>query len=261
MSRQLTGRVIENRQIGQDVFKITVESELVSQNALPGQFANVRCGRGLTPLLRRPFSICSVDREKGSFDLGYQVRGEGTRLLSETAPGSQLDFIAPLGKPFSACGGFDRIAVVGGGIGVFPLLFLLQIFKCRESSAFLGFRSSEQAVLLDEFSRHSGRLVISTDDGSLGEKGLVTRAFERELDKRAFDMIYACGPVPMLKEVGRIADERGLKCQVSLEQRMGCGIGVCYVCACKVKRQGKEEYLRTCREGPVFWSREVVWDD
>jgi len=245
-----------------DIYLMRIKSGYIAQNALPGQFVNIRCCSGINALLRRPISICSVDREKGTFDIVFQLRGKGTELLAMKKAGDTVDIIGPLGKPFHMSDAFRKIAVVGGGIGIFPLLFLLEETRSSEKAAFLGFRNKECLVLSDDFERVCGSLHISTDDGSAGRKGLVTGLLEESLvSGETYDIIYACGPGPMLKKAADLAKKHNIRCQVSLEQRMGCGIGACLVCACKTRQGDDWDYSHVCKDGPVFWSDEVIFDE
>jgi len=266
MAKVLKEKIVSMEEIGPGIFKMTVRSEYVCEKARPGQFVNVKCGDGLTPLLRRPISICDVDRKKGTFDLVFQVRGTGTECLSRKKPGSVIDIIAPLGKGFDISGKYKRIGVIGGGIGIFPLLFLLKerkaiAFKENEamkSTVFLGFKNADSIVLYEEFDDAADALYISTDDGSRGYHGLITDLLERELERTGFDIIYTCGPRPMINKVVKMALSRKIPCQVSLEERMGCGVGACLVCACKTRLGDEWEYSHICRDGPVFWGDELI---
>lgn len=269
MPKVLKEEILSIENIAAVIYKITIKSEYISKNALPGQFVNVKCSEGINALLRRPISICSIDRCKGTFDIVFQIKGIGTEYLAQKKIGSEVDLIGPLGKPFDAPDKYKKIAVVGGGIGVFPLLFLLEeknvLSSLREgnnvlSSAFLGFRNRDFVVLNDNFKDASENLYISTDDGTFGYKGLIIDLLEKDLSQNNYDIIYTCGPMPMIKKVVEIADAKKIKCQVSLEQRMGCGIGACLVCACKTRLGDDWEYSHVCKDGPVFWSDEVIFE-
>ncbi|HOQ37816.1 MAG TPA: dihydroorotate dehydrogenase electron transfer subunit [Acetivibrio sp.] len=261
MSRILTEKVVSVKELAKNIYKMTVQSEYISMNAVPGRFVNVKCCCGIDALLRRPISICNVDKDGGSFDIVFQVKGKGTEYLSQKKAGDEVDLIGPLGNSFEINKDNKRIAVVGGGIGIFPLLYLLKELKGVDRSSYLGFRSSDYVVLLEEFGAESEALSVSTDDGSRGYKGLVTDLLERDIEEKGFDIIYACGPTPMLKKVSEISKKTGIPCQVSLEQRMGCGIGACLVCACKIGNPDNWDYKHVCKDGPVFWSDEVIFDD
>lgn len=261
MPKVLLEKIKAMEKLTDDIYRMTIGSETVAREAVPGQFVNVQCSGGLDAILRRPISICRVDKADSTFDIVFQIKGTGTEYLSKMMAGDTVDIIAPLGKPFQVPYTGQRIAVVGGGIGIFPLLHLLEEGKHEQSATFLGFRNKDFVVLEREFRRHTDLLSISTDDGSYGHQGLVTEQLEKELKKGITDIIYACGPMPMIKGVVRLADRYGVKCQVSLEQRMGCGFGACLVCACKTKAGDGWKYSHVCKDGPVFWSDEVIFDD
>ncbi|HHV98578.1 MAG TPA: dihydroorotate dehydrogenase electron transfer subunit [Clostridiaceae bacterium] len=260
MSKLLKEKIIKIEKLAPLLFRLTIQSEYIAKNAKPGQFVNIKCCDGIDALLRRPISICSVNREQGLFDIVFEVRGRGTEILSLKKPGDILDILGPLGKSFYAPKDNSKIAIVGGGIGVFPLLFLLKELRCAHKTAFLGFRSAENAVLLDEFKKESDSMYVTTDDGSLGSKGFVTDILEQKLSEESYDIIYSCGPVVMMKRVAEAAQKHEIKCQVSLEERMGCGIGACLVCVCKTRKDDGWEYSHICSDGTVFWSSEVIFD-
>lgn len=259
--KQLMDRVGSIEEPTDEIFKMTVESEYIAKNAIAGQFVNVKCREGTQALLRRPISICSVDRNNGSYDILFQKKGSGTGLLALKRPGDCLDVLGPLGNGFDLDIKYKRIAVIGGGIGIFPLLFILNESKSVVKRAYLGFRTKKLVVLEDEFKRSSSTLEITTDDGSYGEHGFVTDLLKQDILSEKFDMIYACGPTPMLKKVIGTASENGINCQVSLEQRMGCGFGACLICACKTHSEnGGWQYSHVCKDGPVFDSRTVMFE-
>lgn len=259
MPKQLKDRVKSIEELTEDIYRMTVESEYVSSNARAGQFVNIKCCEGSQALLRRPISICTVDRKNGSYDLLFQKKGSGTGLLTMKKPGDELDVLGPLGNGFDLDIKYRRIAVIGGGIGIFPLLFLLKESKAIVKRAYMGFRTAKLIVLEEEFRKSASTLEITTDDGSYGSGGFVTDELRRDIEAESFDMIYACGPEPMLKRVVEATNEKGIKCQVSLEQRMGCGFGACLVCACKTHAEdGEWKYSHVCKDGPVFNARDII---
>lgn len=260
MSKVLMEKILAVEKIAPGIVKMTIQSPYIAQNALPGQFVNIKCSDGIHALLRRPISICSVDRERASFTVVFQIKGTGTECLSQKNEGCKVDLIGPLGNPFDLQEKYRKIAVIGGGIGVFPLLYLLKESRAAIRSAFLGFRSKDFIVLEKDFESTSEKLYISTDDGSFGYNGLITGLLEKELENESYDIFYTCGPTSMIKKVVEIAEKNNIKCQVSLEQRMGCGIGACLVCACKTKFGDEWEYSHVCKDGPVFWSDEVIFE-
>lgn len=242
--------VIKNEEIATGIFDMWVENPTLSSIAKPGQFAHI-----LVPgkTLRRPISICDAD--KSCLRLVYQVKGGGTEILSQIKKGEYLDIIAPLGK------GFDikedkKYCFIGGGIGVPPMLYAS---KMKEKPVVItGFRNKDLVILQSDFRKDNCELYLTTDDGTAGEKAFVTDVLKRKLSD--IDEVCACGPTPMLKAIAEICNDAGVPCQVSLEERMGCGIGACLVCACAVKRNdGTEDYVHVCKDGPVFDSKEVIF--
>ncbi|HEX9063076.1 MAG TPA: dihydroorotate dehydrogenase electron transfer subunit, partial [Clostridia bacterium] len=174
--------------------------------------------------------------------------------------GEKIDLIGPSGNGFCISKEHQSIMVVGGGIGTFPLLFLLNESPAIDKKAFLGFREKQVVVLEEEFQKAAGKVFFSTDDGSFGRKGLVSVPLSEEIAVKKPDIIYTCGPMPMIKKVVEIAKENNIKCEVSLEQRMGCGIGACLVCACRTKFGDDWEYSHICSDGPVFDSDKVLFE-
>jgi len=171
-----------------------------------------------------------------------------------------VDVVGPLGKGFTTDENHENIIVVGGGIGIFPLLQLLKDHPAKNKTAILGFRCKELVVLENEFRENSNRLIIATDDGSYGEKGFVTSILEKNAAESSFDMAYLCGPNAMMKRGVEILNMMKIPCEVSMEQRMGCGIGACLVCACKTKKDHDWDYSRVCTDGPVFKGQDVIFD-
>lgn len=221
-----------------------------------GQFLHIKCGDGL--LLRRPISICDwqEDEPDNLLRIVFEARGEGTAWLSRRAAGDKLDVLGPLGRGFTVKRE-GRYLLVGGGIGVPPLLGCAKT-AWGNCAAVLGFRSAERAMLMEEFRECCREVAVMSDDGSLGAHGFVDAGMRQLLAAgETFDAVLACGPKAMLKSVVRTAEEFGLPCQVSLEERMGCGVGACLVCACDMA-DGSRRHV--CKDGPVFDAREVDWD-
>ena len=208
--------------------------------------------------LRRPISICGIDRERGTLRFVFEVRGNGTEAIASLGEGESLDVIAPLGNGFRIPEG-KRIVVVGGGIGVPPLLGVSHVSR-ELCTAIIGFRDYTKIILEDEFKENGSETVLCTDDGSVGRQGMVTAPLEEVLKKGETAVVMACGPTPMLKAVVDMCGRYDVPCQVSLEQRMGCGVGACVVCSCMTVRDGKEYYSRVCKDGPVFNAEEVKLD-
>lgn len=251
--------VVKAEKLAEDIYFLRLRSERISGKAAPGQFVNIKCHDGLDAFLRRPISILRANPAENTFDIVYMIRGKGTRLLSCFECGDSIDCMGPLGNGFTLPRKGEKICVVGGGIGIFPLMFLLERSAGVHKAAFLGFRTKDLVVLKKDFEEASDRLIISTDDGSFGEKGLIIKPFLKFLETEKPDRVYTCGPLPMMKAVAEVCTERGIFCEVSMEQRMGCGIGACLVCACKVKHNDDYEYERICREGPVFNAENIIF--
>jgi dihydroorotate dehydrogenase electron transfer subunit len=248
--------IIKKEKLRDGLISIEVFCPPIAKEAAPGQFLHIACGDG--HLLRRPISICDVSEETVRFV--FEVRGEGTEWLSKQKEGTTLDILGPLGRGFSLLN-TGKTLFIGGGIGVFPLFLAARRVR-GEAHGVLGFQTKAQVVMEEEFSPIFSNLVITTDDGSYGQSGLVTAPAEQLLKEGGYDMVYACGPTPMLKGVVKLAQKYKVPCQVSLEERMGCGIGACLVCACKTRGEGGEgHYSHVCKDGPVFSAEEVVFDD
>ncbi len=251
-------KIIKSEMLAENIHLLRIESEEIACNATPGQFVNVRCSDGLDAYLRRPISICRTNPSQKTFDIVYMNRGKGTKLLCGFDDGDMIDVMGPLGKGFTLPESGERIAVVGGGIGVFPLLYLLEVCADVEKTAFLGFRTRESVVLKNAFQQSSTELIISTDDGSFGVNGLITTPFFEWAENMQPDRVYTCGPLPMMKQVAEYCLNKKISCEVSMEQRMGCGIGACLVCACMVKDGEDFDYAHVCKDGPVFPAERLV---
>ncbi len=234
-----------------DVWLSTPQAEL----AKPGQFVGVRCD-GFT--LRRPVSICEIDRARGRLRLVFEERGEGTRWMAGVRPGETLDVLAPLGNGFNL-GDTGRTAVfVGGGIGVPPLLEAAKPFA-GHATAILGFRSKVNVILKADFERYGIPVTVTTQDGTEGEAGVVIPPLEKRLDAAPYGVIFACGPRPMLAAVAKTAETRGIPCFVSMEARMACGVGACLSCTIPVRVGNEVQNWHVCKNGPVFDAAKIVW--
>lgn len=252
MPKQCEATIIENRCLTGTVFSLKLRAPELANDALPGQFVHVKCGEG--SLLRRPISIC--DAKDDVVTIVVEARGEGTKWISGRKAGERLDLLGPLGHGFDLSG--RNVILVGGGIGVPPMFYAARSHN-GNATAILGFRNKDSIILSDEFKRECKELYITTDDGSFGEHGFVTAPLKRLLESGGYDAVLACGPKAMLKTIAELSAAKGVPCQVSMEERMGCGIGACLVCACKTQREGKEEMRHVCKDGPVFNAAEVVW--
>ncbi len=243
-------RLIQVEKLTADVYDFTVECPGLAERAAPGQFAQIRLpGHAL----RRPISICGIDRERKTLRFVFQIRGQGTAELAEYQAGDKIEILAPLGRGFPVDPG-RKTLLVGGGIGVPPLLGAAADLR-KNAVAVLGFRNRDSAILENDFKAVGSRVEIATDDGSYGFHGLVTELTAKE----KFEAVFACGPAPMLRAVREMAEKRGVSCFLSLEERMACGIGACLGCAVPLlDESGKQYYGHVCKDGPVFDSRKIV---
>lgn len=256
--KQPMARVVSHEQIAHGIYELTLFTPIADQ-AQPGQFVHVKIPGGGAQMLRRPISIARS--EESTLTLIYQVKGKGTRQLSKAGAGSFIDLLGPLGNGFPVKN-VKRALVVGGGMGAAPLEDLLLHNRDVEFDAVLGFRTKSVCYRLWYFQHLVHDFTVMTEDGSIGETGFVTQRVETLLRENQYDAIYACGPSAMLKALKRIVDPYPIPCFVSLEERMGCGIGACLVCNCKLKRaDGSWTYKRVCKDGPVFLLREVMLDE
>ena len=251
-------RVVEMTPLNDSTYWMTLEvGKLVAEQGLrAGQFLHVKCGH--SRLLRRPISVALVapDEPYDTAALIFEVKGEGTQWLSRRQVGDQVDVLGPLGNGFSAGPG-DKLLLVGGGIGVPPLLGYAEAF-CQNTTAVLGFRSADRVILTDRFQDCCKEVFLCTDDGSMGRHGFVDAQVADILEKeKDFTSILACGPKPMLRSVAQVAGKYGVPCQVSMEERMACGVGACLGCAVQMA-DGTMKHV--CKDGPVFDAGEVDWD-
>ncbi|WP_042348994.1 dihydroorotate dehydrogenase electron transfer subunit [Bacillus massiliigorillae] len=250
--------VVSQKEIAHSIFELTLKGELVSEMKQPGQFVHIKVADSYEPLLRRPISICSINQEKQEFTMIYRAEGRGTTLLAERNSGEQVDVLGPLGHgfPVEEANEGETALLVGGGIGVPPLYELSQRLVERGVKVVhvLGFQSKDVAFYEEKFAK-LGDTYIATVDGSLGTQGFVTDVIENEGIE--FDVLYSCGPTPMLKALENNYSDK--KVYLSLEERMGCGIGACFACVCKTNddRPG-HNYKKVCSDGPVFKAGEVI---
>lgn len=245
--------IVSQKCIGTDVYDMVLSFPKGAKEAKPGQFIAMYCEDG-TKLLPRPISICGIDAEKGTLRVVYRIAGEGTRLFSEMKEGDSLEVLGPLGNGFTMKE--EKAIIVGGGIGIPPMLELAKQLSC-EKTVVLGYR--DELFLKDEFEAYAD-VVVATEDGSCGTKGTVIDAIkEAGVDGK---VIYACGPMPMLKALAEYAEAHDMEAQISLEERMACGIGACLGCICKTKKKDHHTNVnnqRICKDGPVFDAKEVVF--
>ncbi|MBQ8177453.1 MAG: dihydroorotate dehydrogenase electron transfer subunit [Oscillospiraceae bacterium] len=249
--------ILSKKTLAKEIYDLTILCPDVAEAAVAGQFVNVKVDGFM---LRRPISICSIDKNKGTLRIIFEVRGEGTKVMSQLAEGAMIDIVAPLGGRGFEMDGHETAVIIGGGIGNPPMLAVAENFG-KNATVISGYRNASAVILQEDFAATGAETILCTDDGSAGRKGFVTDALKEVLSAKKPDVIYACGPNVMLRRIIEIAKENGVKCQVSLEERMGCGVGACLVCACRTIRDGNEYYAHVCKDGPVFNAEEVLFDE
>lgn len=242
-------------QLTKDIFSMWISDETMANNAKPGQFVSLYSRDGST-LLPRPISICEIDVEQGTLRLVFRIVGQGTREFSSLKAGDSIEVMGPLGNGFTIEG--TKAILIGGGIGIPPMLQLAKTLKQQniETQIILGYR--DELFLNEEFEQY-GTVSISTEDGSTGTKGNVLDAIREENIEG--DIIFACGPTPMLRGIQSYALENHIKAQLSMEEKMACGIGACLACVCQSKEKDSHSHVnnkRICKDGPVFYAEEVT---
>ena len=266
--------ILHNREIAPGYFRMAILAPGYPQQALPGQFIMLRVQANSQPLLRRPFGIfktgtlpaeCSGMPEREFVELVYKVVGIGTQLMSTLQRGDEVELLGPLGQGFTLDKTATEHLLVGGGIGLVPL-FMLAETLCRRGDRvrlLVGGRSRDDILAITEFERLGVETYVATDDGSLGEEGLVTAVLERKLNKYPQAAVYACGPTLMLNAVRSICHRQQVALQVSLEALMACGVGACLGCVVPGHQHSEDDpdYLCTCRQGPVFDADELKWPE
>lgn len=248
-----TAKIVSAANLAEGIYSLLIATK-ASEYAVPGQFINIFSNDG-SKLLPRPISICEIDKAQGTLRVVYRVVGKGTEEFSKLQAGDTVEVLGPLGNGFPLEAG--KAIVVGGGIGVPPMLELAKELS-GDVTAVLGYRTDD-LFLADDFIDAAGEVIFATDDGSVGVHGTVVDAM-KENDLKA-DVIYACGPKPMLKGVAEYATSIGAKCYVSMEERMACGVGACLGCVCQSTDVDDHSHVnnkRVCKDGPVFLSTEVV---
>ena len=251
--------VLKQQCIGKDIYDMTIQTKHIAGHAKAGQFVSLY-SNDASKLLPRPISLCGIDAEAGTLRLVYRVTGEGTGTeeFSRLKAGDTIRVLGPLGNGFTVELG-KKAFLIGGGIGIPPMLELAKAIKAAGTCEFvsvMGYRDA-QTFLLDEF-KEQGDCYVATEDGSVGAKGNVLDAIKEY--KLNADVIYACGPTPMLRALKAYAAEQGMTCYISMEERMACGIGACLACVCDSKEKDAHSNVknkRICKEGPVFLAEEV----
>ncbi|MBN1526178.1 MAG: dihydroorotate dehydrogenase electron transfer subunit [Candidatus Omnitrophica bacterium] len=260
--KQVKAKIVSNEQVAPRYYKMRLADRYLADNLKPGQFIEVRCSDGSDPLLRRPFGPHRIFSAKGVFEMLYEVVGRATTALSNKKAGEELDIIGPLGNGFTMA---KHAIIVGGGIGIAPLLALAEKMGGGKKSALqvvIGARTKEAILCEKDFKRLGAKVIVMTDDGSYGKKGFTTDALKTLLQTPNSQLltIYACGPRQMMQAVAELSKEYHVKCQLLLEEYMACGVGVCLGCPVKVRKDLVDhEYKMVCKDGPVFDAERIVW--
>ena len=267
MPLDVEAKVIRNTRLSDDYNVIALAAPEIAALARPGQFVMVKSSRGSDPLLRRPFSVFEVLRTPGGIE-GLSVLskriGISTRMLFDAVEGDIISCLGPLGRPFDLVDPPAQAWMVAGGVGLAPFATLTEALATRGAAMtlFYGARTGRELFYLDWFATRGVRVMLSTEDGSHGDRGRITVPLERELRQASGPVtVYACGPEPMLAALSRIAAAANTPAQVSVERVMGCGMGGCYSCVIPVREAGgTARYVRSCLAGPVFAGADVVWE-
>ena len=258
---QYSAELISKREVIAGIFHMVLHAPSIARQAKPGQFVMVQVQQGSDPLLRRPISLCGAADDR--IELLFQVRGRGTGLMAEWEPGHKANILGPLGTGFVIPPDMKTAVLVAGGIGAAPLLYLAKAllgFSDIKREFYFGSKTSKERPLIEEFLSNRGfEYFFATEDGSSAIKGFVTAALLSDLKRKSImadqTYVFSCGPEPMLKKVSEISDNYKLKCQVSLEARMACGVGACLGCVAATIHGFK----RVCADGPVFNSEDIIW--
>lgn len=250
-------RILYNESVGGSCFKMGISCNLRFQDALPGQFIMIGIKDCCDPLLKRPFSIHRVVRDINGIELLYKVVGRSTQKFSLLEKGESVSLMGPIGSGFSVIEEAKRIFMVAGGIGVAPMVFLADFLLAhgvnpKNCGLFVGGRTKDDILCVKEFESADIPVFSTTEDGSYGSYGLITSLLKDEITKDKPDIIYACGPHPMLKSLAVIAAEAKIRCQISIESVMACGVGACLGCAVCGCEGDEQPFLHVCKDGPVF---------
>jgi dihydroorotate dehydrogenase electron transfer subunit len=270
MPADISAQVIENTRLSDDYNVLALAAPEIAAAAAPGQFVMVKIATGHDPLLRRPFSVFEVLRDPKGTPIGISILnkriGISTRLIYAARQGDAVACLGPLGRPFSLVDSPTEAWMVAGGVGLAPFAALGEALTSRgvPTTLFYGARQSAELFYLEMFRTMGVALVLTTEDGSAGERGRIVAPLERQLEARETNapvMIYACGPEGMLASVAKTAMRFGRPCQVSVERIMGCGLGGCYSCVVPMRGEdGARHHVRSCLAGPVLAGDQILWD-
>jgi dihydroorotate dehydrogenase electron transfer subunit len=271
MPVDLDAAVIANRRLSADYNVLAFDAAEIAATARPGQFVMIKTSGGQDPLLRRPFSIFEILRDRDGRPSGVSIFnkriGAGTSLLSRVEPGTHLPVLGPLGRPFEPIDPPPEAWMVAGGVGLAPFVTLAAALAARrtKTTLFYGARRAEELYCVELFEALGVNIILATEDGSRGVHGRVSVPLQAALAGRPLGnpvKLFVCGPTPMMRACAALAASHGRACDVSLEQVMGCGLGGCYSCVvlARDQRSGRPHHTRTCIDGPVFDATRIVWD-
>ena len=259
MPKKVLAELLAKTELVSGIYKYTVKSQEIATEAKAGQFLEIKVSETGEPFLRRPISIYNINKNTGEVEFIFQVKCRGTELLSKIEVGKKIDIMGPLGYGTYKVQEYNNVAIIGGGIGIYPLYELTKQLKGKANlNVYLGFRDKSLVTCEKEFEEIGlNKLVVTTDDGSYKEKGFAIDFMKKDIEENKVDMIFACGPLPMLRAIRQYAIDNNIPCQISLEERMGCGIGACLGCAVKVISGEEPRFGHVCKEGPVFNAKDV----
>ena len=248
------GIVVSNKPASSSVYCMVVKAPQIANEALPGQFIHVKKQPSVN-FLRRPFGVADIDRENGTLTMLYRVVGKGTKEYTQMKAGDVMSILGPLGSSFELKKG--RPLLVGGGVGIAPLIYLARALKAQGEApiVLIGGKNSDEVFWQEYLKPYADKIYITTDDGSVGFKGFTVQLMPQIFAENEIENVYTCGPMIMMDGVAKLCYEHEKDCQVSLEKRMACGIGVCLGCTFEGKLTKKRR--KVCTEGPVFPAREV----
>jgi len=252
-------KILDKKNIQEDVFQILVERPIEIIDIKPGQFFNIVASKTGFPLLRRPISVSGFDSQ--SIEFTIKILGVGTHAMSEVKIGEWIEMMGPLGNGFNQ-NDEEKILMIGGGIGIAPIKSLIENWKTDQTDidVILGYR--DNPFLVEEFEKYSGKIEVVSERNPHYRKGYVTQPFLEKIDSKKYDMVYACGPEVMLKTLSKICNEKNIPIQLLMEEKMACGVGACLVCTCKTKKgEFGFKHVRMCTEGPMFYGSEVIFDE
>lgn len=258
---KLDCEIIDTQKIIEGIYKFKIKAPQIAEIAKAGQFLEIQVSSTGEVFLRRPISIYNVEKTEGAVEFIFQVKGKGTEILSTKKVGDIINVMGPLGTGTFTVKEYKKVAIIGGGIGTYPLYELAKELKGKaETTMYMGFRNKDLVTLEKEFEEVVSKVVITTDDGSYKEKGYAINVLKEDCKNEKPDIIFACGPLPMLKAVQEFANSEGIPCEMSLEERMGCGIGACVGCNVRIVTENPDEvkYNYVCKDGPVFDSKKVI---